>query len=276
MKEKGTDEYAADESRFGDRASSGIGNATAKALVAAGYITYATARRVEALNALKKLGCRVLQLDVTDEHSMVAAVQEAAEHGAVDVLVNNAGYGEMGPIEEVAVERWRRQFETNVFGPARLVQLVLPGMRKQHSGRIINVSSMGGEMTFPFAGVYHASKYAVEALSDALRFEVAPFGIDVIVIQPSAVRTPLGDASVKALQTAPNSPYANVLAAYATVSGTAYEQGIGIEKPERAAIAAAMPALVHAIELERTPELPLHPHLSASPQQHTAHRKEKE
>lgn len=190
-------------------ASSGIGHATALALAEAGYRTYATARRREALEELERSGLSVLPLDVTEERSMVDAVAAIeAAHGAVDLLVNNAGYSEMGPIEEVTLERVRRQFETNVFGLVRLCQLVLPGMRRAGRGRIVNVSSMGGEFTMPYAGIYHASKYAVESISDALRFEVRPFGIDVIVIQPGVVRTPLGAATAEAMRTPEGSPYA--------------------------------------------------------------------
>jgi NAD(P)-dependent dehydrogenase (short-subunit alcohol dehydrogenase family) len=151
---------------------------------------YATARRPQALQPLADAGARVLTLDVTDEESMVAAVQAVeAEHGAVGTLINNAGYGEYGVIEQVPLDAVRQQFETNVFGLSRLTQLVLPAMRAAGRGRVINVSSMGGRLVFPAGGYYHASKYAVEAISDALRVEVAPFGIDVVVIEPGMIRT---------------------------------------------------------------------------------------
>jgi NAD(P)-dependent dehydrogenase (short-subunit alcohol dehydrogenase family) len=181
--------------------SSGIGHATALRLVKAGYLVYATARRPETLADLAGAGCRTLALDVTDEGSMVRAVQHIeAEHGAVDVLVNNAGYSQSGAVEEIGVEEMRKQFETNVFGMMRLVQLVLPGMRRQGAGRIINLSSMGGKLTFPGGGVYHASKHALEALSDALRFEVRGFGVDVVVIEPGLIRTGFSTAAVEAMQ----------------------------------------------------------------------------
>src|SRR5438067_10718829 len=153
--------------------SSGIGRATAGRLARAGWTVYGTARRPETIGDLASLGCRTLALDVTDEASVRAAVAaiEAAE-GAVGVLVNNAGYSQSGALETVPPERIRRQFDTNVFGLLRLVQLVLPGMRRQQWGRIVNLSSMGGRLTLPGAGAYHASKYAVEALSAALRFDV--------------------------------------------------------------------------------------------------------
>ncbi len=177
--------------------SSGIGRATAERLAHAGWPVFASARRVEAIRELEGAGCRCLALDVCDEASMRAAVEGVEkEHGAVGALVNNAGYGSEGPLEEIALEEVRRQFETNVFGALRLTQLVLPGMRRQRWGRIVNLSSMGGRLTLPGGGVYHATKYAVEALSDALRFEVRGFGIDVVVIEPGAIKTRFGDTAI--------------------------------------------------------------------------------
>ncbi len=170
--------------------SSGIGAATAEALARAGHTVYATARQTETLADLEALGCRPLALDVTSEDSMIAAVKAVeAEHGHVGTLINNAGYGEYGPIEEADLERVRTMFETNVFGLARLTQLVLPAMRRSRGGRIVNIGSMGGRITFPVGGFYHATKYAVEAISDALRVEVKPFGIDVVLVEPGLVRT---------------------------------------------------------------------------------------
>jgi len=170
--------------------SSGIGAATAAALVTAGHTVYATARKVETLGDLEALGCRTLPLDVTSEDSMVAAVKAVEkEHGQVGTLINNAGFGEYGPIEESDLERVRAMFETNVFGLARLTQLVLPAMRRSRSGRIVNIGSMGGRLTFPVGGFYHATKYAVEAISDVLRVEVKPFGIDVILVEPGLIRS---------------------------------------------------------------------------------------
>jgi NAD(P)-dependent dehydrogenase (short-subunit alcohol dehydrogenase family) len=179
--------------------SSGIGRATALRLVATGRPTYATARRVETLDDLAAAGARVLALDVTDESSMVAGVQRVVdEAGPVGALVNNAGYGEYGPVEEVPVDAVRRQLETNVVGPLRLTQLVLPGMRARGSGRIVNVSSMGGRMTLPGGGAYHASKYALEALTDALRFETRGFGIGVSLVEPGPVHTPFAEEATAA------------------------------------------------------------------------------
>jgi NADP-dependent 3-hydroxy acid dehydrogenase YdfG len=170
--------------------SSGIGAASAAALVRAGHTVYATARKVETLTDLEALGCHPLALDVTSEDSMITAVRTVeAEHGQVGTLINNAGFAEYGPIEESDLERVRAMFETNVFGLARLTQLVLPEMRRSRSGRIVNIGSMGGRITFPVGGYYHATKYAVEAISDALRVEVKPFGIDVILVEPGLIRT---------------------------------------------------------------------------------------
>jgi NAD(P)-dependent dehydrogenase (short-subunit alcohol dehydrogenase family) len=168
--------------------SSGIGRATALLLAERGWRVCATARRVEAIADLEAAGCRLLPLDVTDEASMSAAVRAVeSEHGAVRALVNNAGYSQHGALESLTMEAIRAQFDTNVFGPLRLAQLVLPGMRNAGRGRIVNVSSMGGRFVLPGAGAYHGSKWALEALSDALRFESAGFGVDVVIVEPGPV-----------------------------------------------------------------------------------------
>ena len=174
-------------------ASSGIGFDAAQTLARQGDRVYAAARRMERMEPLKADGVLPLQLDVTDEASMQAAVRTILEaEGRIDVLVNNAGYGYFGAIENVPMEEARRQLEVNVFGLARLCQLVLPSMRKQGSGRIVNISSVAGKGVIYFGGWYHVSKYSVEALSDALRMEVKPFGIDVVLIEPGGVRTDWG------------------------------------------------------------------------------------
>ena len=153
--------------------SSGIGEATARRLATGGWTVYATARRLETIEHLKDAGCRTLALDVTDEASMRAAVDEVERaEGAVGVLVNNAGYSQGGAIEQVPLEAVRAQFETNVFGLIALTQMVLGAMRAQRWGKVVNIGSMGGRLTFPGAGLYHATKYSLEAISDALRFEV--------------------------------------------------------------------------------------------------------
>lgn len=171
-------------------ASSGIGEATVERLLAQGFIVYAGARRIERMSGIEQRGAHTLSLDVTDDASMTDAVaQILQERNRIDVLVNNAGYGSYGSVEEVPLEEARRQFEVNVFGLARLTQLVLPAMRERRSGRIINVSSIGGRIYEPLGAWYHATKFAVEGLSDSLRLEVAPFGIDVTIIQPGPIRT---------------------------------------------------------------------------------------
>ncbi len=176
--------------------SSGIGHATALGLAQEGWKVYATARQLESIADLVEQGCQTLALDVTDEASMSAAVDAVAQaEGAVGVLVNNAGYSQSGAVESVPLDQVRRQFETNVFGLIRMCQLVLPGMRAQHWGKIVNISSMGGRLTFPGGGLYHATKYSVEALSDALRFEVRGFGVDVIVIEPGLIVTKFGEVA---------------------------------------------------------------------------------
>jgi NADP-dependent 3-hydroxy acid dehydrogenase YdfG len=192
--------------------SSGIGHATAARLCDAGWTVYATARRPETLADLEAKGCHTLALDVTDEASMSAAVDAVvAAEGAVGALVNNAGYSQSGAVESVPLDQIRRQFETNVFGLVRMCQLVLPGMRAQRHGRIVNVSSMGGRLVFPGGGVYHATKYAVEAISDALRFEVRGFGVDVIVIEPGLIVTNFGQTAAGSVQAgaAADEPYAD-------------------------------------------------------------------
>ena len=176
--------------------SSGIGRSSALALHAAGRTVYATARRLDSIKDLADQGIRTLALDVTDEESMTTAVAAIeAESGPIAVLINNAGYGLYGAVEQVPMDDIRRQFETNFFGLVRLTQLVLPGMRQARQGRILNVSSMGGRVTLPGGAFYHASKYAVEAFSDALRMEVAQFGIDVVLIEPGPVKTPWNDVA---------------------------------------------------------------------------------
>ena len=174
-------------------ASSGIGFDTAQTLAQQGHKVYAAARRVERMEPLKAFGVQVLKMDVTDEMSMIQGVEAVIQaEGRIDVLVNNAGYGYFGAIENVPLEEARRQLEVNVFGLARLTQLVLPHMRKQGSGRIINTSSIAGKMVFYMGGWYNVTKYSVEAFSDALRMEMKPYGIDVVMIEPGAIKTDWG------------------------------------------------------------------------------------
>jgi NAD(P)-dependent dehydrogenase (short-subunit alcohol dehydrogenase family) len=226
--------------------SSGIGRATARRLAASGWTVYATARRPESIADLEAAGCRTLALDVTDEDSMVAAVRTIEQtHGAVGVLINNAGYSQSGAIETVPLDAVRRQFETNVFGLARLTQLVLPKMRDQRWGKIVNLGSMGGKLVFPGGGWYHATKHALEAISDALRFEVRGFGIDVILLEPGLITTEFGNAAVASMQSvdgvdaaaASSDPYAKFNATVGSATQGAYEGPLRLlgAGPERVA-----------------------------------------
>ncbi|HYV14891.1 MAG TPA: SDR family NAD(P)-dependent oxidoreductase [Conexibacter sp.] len=207
--------------------SSGIGRATARRLASHGWTVYATARKPEAIADLEAAGCRTLALDVTDEASMVAAVKEVEDtHGAVGVLINNAGYSQSGAIETVPLEAVRRQFETNVFGLVRLTQLVLPKMRDQRWGKIVNLGSMGGKLVFPGGGHYHATKHALEAISDALRFEVRGFGVDVILLEPGLITTEFGEAAAASMADVPADgadPYAHFNATVGSVTKGAYD-----------------------------------------------------
>jgi NADP-dependent 3-hydroxy acid dehydrogenase YdfG len=171
-------------------ASSGIGEATTRELAAAGVTVYAAARRVDRMQHLTSSGVIPIAMDVTDEASMRAGVKQILdERGRIDMLVNNAGYGSYGALEDVPMAEARAQMEVNVFGAARLMQLVLPHMRAQKSGTIVNITSMGGKLTTPLGAWYHATKYALEAISDAVRMEVARFGIEVVIIEPGGVRS---------------------------------------------------------------------------------------
>jgi NADP-dependent 3-hydroxy acid dehydrogenase YdfG len=194
--------------------SSGIGEATARRLAGHGWKVYASARRPESIEHLAGAGCELLQLDVCDEQSMRTAVETVErEHGAVGVLINNAGYSQGGPIEQVPLEAVRRQFETNVFGLIALTQLVLPEMRTQHWGKIVNIGSMGGKLTLPGGGFYHATKHALEAISDALRFEVRGFGVDVTLVEPGLIVTEFGKTAAATVN--------------ATGANTQAENGVG-------------------------------------------------
>src|SRR5947209_677486 len=202
--------------------SSGIGYATAEELLGRGWKVYATARKPESVSVLEAKGAKLLALDVTDEESMRRAVDTVTEaEGAVGVLINNAGYSQNGAIESVPIDEVRRQFETNVFGLIRMCQLVLPGMREQRWGKIVNLGSMGGRLTFPGGGLYHATKYSLEAISDALRFEVASFGVDVILIEPGLITTNFEQTSVKGVPQ--EGPYAEFNRKVAEATESAYK-----------------------------------------------------
>ena len=198
-------------------ASSGIGEATALKLREAGYTVYGAARRVQRMQHLTKHGIRLLAMDVTDDPSMQDGVEKIiADTGRLDVLVNNAGYGSYGAVEDVPLQEAREQFEVNVFGAARLTQLVLPHMRAQRSGTIVNITSMGGRIYTSLGAWYHATKFALEALSDCLRMELKPFGIDVVVIEPGGVRSEWGGIAAQKVRavsgTGPYAPQGNAMA----------------------------------------------------------------
>ena len=212
-------------------ASSGIGEAAAVELARRGFTVYGAARRVERMAALVDRGLHVIGMDVTDDASMTSGVERILrEQGRIDVLVNNAGYGSYGALEDVPMEEARRQFEVNVFGLARLTQLVLPHLRAQHSGRIVNVSSIGGKMYEPLGSWYHATKFAVEGLSDSLRVELAPHGVHVIVIEPGAIRTEWGGISAaSALERSGDTAYAKQARQLADVYDVADRPRVGAD-----------------------------------------------
>lgn len=193
-------------------ASSGIGKMTALELQKAGFKVYAAARRIDKMEDLKASGITPVALDLTDGESILNCVNTILKkENSIDVLINNAGYGSYGAIEDVPLEEGRRQFDVNLFGMARLIQLVTPKMRKHHYGKIVNVSSMGGKIWTKFGGWYHAAKYAVEGLSDCLRMELKPFGIDVIVVEPGGIKTDWGIIAAENLKkTSANGAYSDM------------------------------------------------------------------
>ncbi len=207
-------------------ASSGIGKETAKLLVENGHIVYGAARRLDKMNYLKELGVKLLEMDVTNDESMVKGIQKIIEtEKRIDVLVNNAGYGSFGALEDVPLSEAKYQFEVNIFGLARLTQLVLPHMRKQQSGKIVNISSMGGKFGEPHGAWYHATKFAVEGLSDSLRMELKQFNIDVVIIEPGAIKSEWGGiAKENLLKVSGNTPYKNLAAKHAALIDETYKR----------------------------------------------------
>lgn len=188
------DRYTRKQSVLITGCSSGIGRATARAFLAEDWQVFATARNVDDIAALEEAGCKTLELDVTDPEQVASVVERVVDiGGAIDCVVNNAGYAQMGPLEDVPTVDLHRQFDVNVYGPHRLARAALPHMRAQGEGRIVNVSSVIGRISFPGAGSYAGSKHALEAMSDSLRAEVDEFGIDVVVIEPGPVDTNFSD-----------------------------------------------------------------------------------
>lgn len=197
-------------------ASSGMGKDFAKALIKEGMIVYAVARRVEKMDDLKQLGAIPLKMDITNEEDIQSVIDRiTADRGRVDVLINNAGFGMYGSVEETKIEDARYQFDVNIFGLASLTQKVIPLMRQQESGKIINISSMGGKMYTPLGAWYHATKHALEGWSDCLRIELESFGIDVVVIEPGGIETEFGEVMQGPLfERSGNGPYAYIVEGY--------------------------------------------------------------
>jgi NAD(P)-dependent dehydrogenase (short-subunit alcohol dehydrogenase family) len=191
-------------------ASSGIGKATAQALLDKGHTVYVAARRVEAMRDLEAKGAIALRMDITVEADVKAVVERiTGAHGGIDVLVNNAGFGMYGAVEDTTIDDARYQFEVNLFGMARLTQLVIPSMRARKRGTIVNLSSMGGKIYTPLGAWYHATKHAVEGWSDCLRLELKPFGIDVVIVEPGIIGTEFGDVMTQPmLERSGRGPYA--------------------------------------------------------------------
>jgi len=199
-------------------ASSGVGKATAEALARAGYVVYGAARRVERMKDLEQLGCVLIKMDITKEDDLIAATEQLThEQGGVDILVNNAGLSVYGSVEETQIDKARYQFDVNFFGVGRLTQLVVPHMRRQGWGKIVNVSSGEGKVHAPLAAWYVSSKFALEGFSDCLRAETAQFGIDVIVVRPGAIDTEIVAGFVEPLlETSGSGPYAPIANKMAT------------------------------------------------------------
>jgi len=208
-------------------ASAGMGKAFAKALLADGNVVYGAARRVDKMNDIQSLGVKVLEMDVTSDELMEKGIDTIVKaEGRIDVLINNAGFGSYGAIEDVAIADARYQLEVNVFGAVRLMQLVLPYMRKHNYGRIINISSIGGKVALPLGGWYHASKFALEALSDSLRNEVKQFGIDVVVIEPGGIKSEWADIALTNLvNQSSKGAYAKMATGLANMLAAAIKKG---------------------------------------------------
>jgi NAD(P)-dependent dehydrogenase (short-subunit alcohol dehydrogenase family) len=214
-------------------ASSGMGKAFAKALLIEGMTVYAVARRVEQMADLASLGAIILKMDITREDEVQAVVQHIEQkHGGVDVLINNAGFGMYGAVEETSIDDARYQFEVNLFGMARLTQLLLPSMRGKRTGKIVNISSVGGKIYTPLGSWYHATKHAVEGWSDCLRLELRPFNIDVVIIEPGLMATEFGSVMMEPmLQRSGHGPYNKLANAVAATTKASQKQG-GASDPQ--------------------------------------------
>jgi NAD(P)-dependent dehydrogenase (short-subunit alcohol dehydrogenase family) len=210
-------------------ASSGMGKSIARRLIEDGYQVYVAARSVDRMQDLAKLGAQPLRMDVSKDEEIVAGVETIlTETGGVDLLVNNAGFGLYGPIEEIGMDEARYQFEVNVFGAARLTQLLLPAMRARRAGTIVNVTSMGGKIYSVLGGWYHATKHALEGWSDCLRIEVAEFGIKVVIVEPGVIETGFGDAATDSIvKRSANGPYGRLVRMVTKSLKNTYGQGTG-------------------------------------------------
>lgn len=210
-------------------ASSGMGKSIAKRLIADGYLVYVAARNTDKMADLAQLGAVPLRMDISQDADIVATVATiTAQSGGVDVLVNNAGYGLYGPVEEITLDEARYQFEVNVFGAARLTQLLLPAMRAKGAGTIVNITSMGGKIYTVLGAWYHATKHALEGWSDSLRLELAPFGIRVVVVEPGLIETGFGAAAAQGvIERSGSGPYAQVAKSVAASMERSYGHGRG-------------------------------------------------
>ncbi|KAF1023018.1 MAG: putative ketoacyl reductase [Paracidovorax wautersii] len=210
-------------------ASSGMDKAIALRLIKDGYQVYVAARSVDKMAGLARLGAYPLRMDVSRDEEIVAGVETIlSQTGGVDVLVNNASFGLYGPVEEIGIDEARYQFEVNLFGAARLTQLLLPAMRAKRAGHIVNITSMGGKMYSILGAWYHATKHALEGWSDCLRLEVAEFGIQVVIVEPGVIETGFGDAATDSIvKRSASGPYGRWVQIVAKAIRNTYGQGTG-------------------------------------------------
>ncbi|MCR4468268.1 oxidoreductase [Burkholderia sp. SCN-KJ] len=210
-------------------ASSGMGKAIAQRLIKDGYLVYVAARSVDKMDDLARLGAEPLRMDLSRDDEIVDGVKFILSRtGGVDVLVNNAGFGLYGPVEEISIDEARYQFEVNLFGAARLTQLLLPAMRARRSGYIVNITSMGGKMYSILGAWYHATKHALEGWSDCLRLEVAEFGIKVVIVEPGVIETGFGDAATDSIvKRSASGPYGRLVQMVAKSIKKTYGHGTG-------------------------------------------------
>lgn len=210
-------------------ASSGIGKKTALQLIKEGNIVYGAARRLNKMEDIVNAGGHAIEMDVLNEDQLKAGVEQIINtHGRIDILVNNAGYAVYGSVEDTSIDDARRQFEVNIFGLARLTQLILPHMREKKSGTIINISSVGGKIYTPLGAWYHATKHALEGWSDSLRLELKQFGINVVIVEPGLITSEFADVLYEPmLERSGNGPYANMTKSVAAATKTSYENGGG-------------------------------------------------